>query len=392
MVDYLNAEALMKHVRALADDIGARPAGTPREARAHHYVSQTLAEANLTDIETLDFKAPDTWGYSTIIPTTLALAGNALLGGRRGRFLGGLVSLYAAYTLWKTMGAQRTLLASLAPSGISSTQVVRIPAKKEARHKLVFIGHVDANRDRKTFTTPSKYLLQAGGTVQILATALNGLALLARALGSKKALPGAYRLSLMGLLTAFLVHMADEQGEFIDGANDNASAVACLLGLAAHFKANPLDNTEVWLAFTGAEEVGCLGTHALLDAHGEALQNAYFLDFEMVGAGDLAYVTHHSSFSHFTGYTPDPQSAALVAETARKHPDFRVTGRPMTMLEEVAVLRSRGYRGLCLVGVGEDGYLVNWHQSTDVSANIEPAKLERAAKFALAYAQTLDKQ
>lgn len=47
----------------------------------------------------------------------------------------------------------------------------------------------------------------------------------------------------------------------------------------------PLEHTEVWLAFTGAEEVGSVGMHVLLDRCGEQLRDAYFLDFEMVGRG-----------------------------------------------------------------------------------------------------------
>jgi len=61
-------------------------------------------------------------------------------------------------------------------------------------------------------------------------------------------------------------------------------------------------------------------------------------------------------------------------------------------VEEVGALRGRGYRGLCLVGVGEDGFLVNWHQTSDVSANIVPATLEQAARFGLAFARTLDEK
>ncbi|PVE29958.1 hypothetical protein DC030_15445, partial [Enterococcus faecalis] len=67
-------------------------------------------------------------------------------------------------------------------------------------------------------------------------------------------------------------------------------AVAALLGLAAQLKQNPLAHTEVWFAFTSAEEVGCLGMHHLLDEYGHVLNNAYFIDFEMVGRQEIAYV------------------------------------------------------------------------------------------------------
>jgi hypothetical protein len=391
MSSQLDGDKLIKHVRALADEIGPRPAGSPAEAQAQQYVRKTLQQMGIQDIETLHFRSPDTWGYALMIPALLALAGNGLRG-RLGRLISAGLSLTGAYLLLRVMNASRVpLIGDLAPTGPSSTQLVRIPAVGEKRHTLVLIGHVDANKHRPTFGPSTKRFLRAGSSAGIAAAVLNGLVQIARAVGPKRALPGLYRWSLLGLVVGFLTAYLDDQDEFIPGANDNATAVACLLGLAAQLRAEPLAHTEVWLVFTGAEETGCLGTHALLDAYGEQLRDAYFLDFEMVGAGELAYVTHHSSFSYLTAYTPDPYSAALAARTARQHPEFKVTGRPMVMTEEVGALRSRGFRGLCLVGVGDDGFLVNWHQRTDISANIVPAKLEKAARFALAYMQELDR-
>jgi hypothetical protein len=189
-----------------------------------------------------------------------------------------------------------------------------------------------------------------------------------------------------------LLSLLEETGGFIDGASDNASAVACLLGLGMQLQEHPLEHTEVWLAFTGAEEVGCVGMHSLLDTYGPDLQDAWFLDFEMVGVSDIAYVTRHRSASYLTAYAPDAESLALAEETASSHPDSQVTGRPMVMVEEVGCLRGRGFRGLCLVGVGKDGWLANWHRYSDNLDNIEPEGLERAARFAWAMMQTLDQR
>lgn len=392
MSDQLAPDALMTHIHALADGIGPRPAGTPREAQAHAYVRRALADYGFDDIETLPFRAPETWGWSLMLPAALALAGNFALGGRRGRLLGGLLSLWAAGAVWATYRCQRTpAVEMLTPTGPSATQIVRVPARIEPRARLVYIGHVDANRDRLTFGPAAKQWMQLLSTAGIAGLALNGALQLQRAVGARRAQPGLHKLSVLGIAGALGLLLADEQGAWIDGANDNATAVACLLGLAAHLKANPLDYVEVWFAFTGAEEVGGLGTHALLDAHGAALKDACFLDFEMVGAGDLAYVSEHG-VSYLSRYKPDPFSAMLAVDTARANPEFAdVTGRPMTIVEEVGALRGRGFRGLCLVGVGADGFLVNWHQRSDVSANIEPARVARAARYALAYGRTLDR-
>lgn len=62
----------------------------------------------------------------------------------------------------------------------------------------------------------------------------------------------------------------------------------------------------------------------------------------------------------------------------------------MVINEEVAALRRRGYRGICLVGLGEDGWLPNWHRLTDTSENIDPEPLETAATFAREMIQHID--
>lgn len=392
MADPLSRRALMAHVRALADEIGPRPAGTPREARAHAYVHRILRKAGFDTIESIPFPAPRTWGYSVGGPVALALAGN-FLPGRFGRLLGSMLSLYALRSASDAMVGRRTPLAGLAPNGPSATQIVRVPCAKSPtrpRKTLVFMGHVDANRHRLTFSPIFKNLLRVASLAGNVALTVNVAIQLARVVLPKRMLRGAHRMSILELTSVLGLLLADETGPWIDGANDNATAVACVLGLAAYLRDNPLAHTEVWFAFTGAEEVGLLGTHALLDAHGDRLKDAYFLDFEMVGAGDLAYVSRHSSLAWDGAYCPDAESGALAEAVSQAHPEWKVQPREIVILEEVAALRDRGYRGLCLVGVGDDGYLVNWHQRTDTSDAIDPARLERAAQFALAYAQRLD--
>ena len=129
-----------------------------------------------------------------------------------------------------------------------------------------------------------------------------------------------------------------------------------------------------------------------IDSYGDRLREAWFLDFEMVGSAEIAYVTRHSGFAWITTYRPDGESLAWAAATARRCPELGVTGRPMVIGEEVGALRSRGFRGLCLVGYGPDGWLENWHQYSDRLANLNPAGLEKAARFAWEMILDLDQK
>ncbi|MFN2286140.1 MAG: hypothetical protein ACK2UQ_17125 [Anaerolineae bacterium] len=44
MTDALLSDALMLHVRKLAEEIGPRPAGHPPDMRARQYIRQVLSE------------------------------------------------------------------------------------------------------------------------------------------------------------------------------------------------------------------------------------------------------------------------------------------------------------------------------------------------------------
>lgn len=393
MTDPLDAQTLAKHVETLSRRIGPRPTGHPAEAVAQEYVRDTLRELGYSEIEEMPFPAWDTWGYPAGAPGALSLAGSTLGKlGRIGRGLSGLLSVFAAANLLAVSQCARQPLAALYPKRPTKNLLLRIPAAGRRRHRVALVGHTDTNKHRRTFAPETKRYLRVLETLNIFFPLLHGAAQLGDAISDEERFKWLRRLSGIGMLVALGVLVADELEGYVEGANDNATAVAALLGIAAHLKDNPLTHTEVWLVFTSAEEVGCEGMHHLLDEYGHVLNNAYFIDLEMVGCREIAYVTEHSSFSYLTSYEPDPESLLLAEKTARRRPDLGVSGREMVIGEEVGALRSRDYRGVCLVGVGEDGWLANWHQYSDTFEHIAPEGVEKAARFALAMMEELDRQ
>lgn len=375
----LTSHALFAHVQALADDIGARPAGHPQEEQARAYVRQKLAEYGIQDMETIHFDTVDSWGYGLIGAVTTGLIGN-LLGGR---LIGGALGLLGLRENLATITAQNKLLAPLFPKRQGGTVVARIAPKGEVKQKIVLIGHLDSNKHRPSFSSLGKRLLLPSSTLMTAGLSLNVWALLTGKQNIRRFSGALLTFALWRLLD-------DERHEYIPGANDNASAVACVLGLGAYLQENPLENTEVWLAFTGSEEVGLDGLKALLNAHEEDLRDAWWIDFEMVGAGDIAYVTRHSSLNYLTPYHPHEDIIAIAEKVAGDNPQWGINGTDMVMMEEVLPLRQKGMRAMCVVGVGEDGWLVNWHQHSDTSDNIHPPSLEKAANYVLAICHEID--
>jgi putative aminopeptidase FrvX len=181
----------------------------------------------------------------------------------------------------------------------------------------------------------------------------------------------------------------DETQPHVEGANDNATAVSVLLGIAETLTTQPLQNTDVVLLFTGCEEVGCVGLARYLKNAGPPVEDTFWIDIEMVGTGHLCYVTQHG-ISYFSGYQPHPRMVALADKVARHNPELGFRGRQMTMLEEVATLRKHDYQAICLAGYGENGMLANWHRLSDTLENIEPDTLSRAACYTWKLMQEID--
>lgn len=78
-------------------------------------------------------------------------------------------------------------------------------------------------------------------------------------------IPGSAQPGRYLLVSAHYDHLGVRKGVVYPGADDNASGVAAMLALAAHFRQHPPLHTIVFAAFD-AEELGSHGAQAFLDA------------------------------------------------------------------------------------------------------------------------------
>ncbi len=180
----------------------------------------------------------------------------------------------------------------------------------------------------------------------------------------------------------------DDLAPYTPGAHDNAAGVAVALEIGSRLAAHSLHKTEVWLAFTGAEETDHAGLYALLREHGRVLRRAAFVGLEGVGSGEIVYLTRQGVCSH---YTPDPQLLALARKVADEHPTLGVRAAWMTMEDEVGTLRRKGFRAICIAGRDPaTGTLPHWHRPDDTMDTICPQALDRAVEFVTALLEELD--
>lgn len=88
------------------------------------------------------------------------------------------------------------------------------------------------------------------------------------------------------IVTAHYDHLGIRNGQIYNGADDNASGVAGLLQLAAHFTREQPDNSMIFAALD-AEEIGLLGAYALVkQLRAEGRDVALNVNLDMVSHND----------------------------------------------------------------------------------------------------------
>lgn len=387
----LQPESLMQHMQALCKDIGPRPPTSSQEQAAAAYVERSLQRLGVSHLEKQTFKSPSSAGLSNVPCFVAGLLGTLLarLGGRWGKALGGGLLLGSAYVFRQRLLVRPAFFHNLVARGVSQNIVARIPASGPARRTLYLVGHLDSQKQRFQFPTFHPGLTITQTSLPLILGALGGVGLWVEAARNRKGTPrwlwplsAAYLWGVGGALN-------DEAQPHIEGANDNATAVSILLGIAQVLQAQPLAHTDVVLLFTGCEEVGCVGMEHYLEHSRPSVDNTFWLDIEMVGTGDLCYITRHG-MTPFTHYAPHPEMLALAKSTAQQHPELGVQGKAMLIVDEIANLSHRGHKAICIAGYDAQGQLPNWHRLSDNLEHIEPETLSRAACYVWALMQAMD--
>lgn len=226
----------MSHVVELAETIGPRPASTDAEVSAADYI-QGVFEARGLEVERQDFETPRTYAWAYVIYHVLTI-GAAVLS----RWLPWPALLLAAFSavLMRMDLETRWGLTSLMPKGPSQNIIARyVPRarRNERTHRVIVVAHYDSARSSLAFSP---------GMVRNFATTfglMKGLTYTVPVLVAISLLPWlkAFRATwswyvILGasayLLVPLLINMHRELFmKHTDGANDNASGVAAMLGV-----------------------------------------------------------------------------------------------------------------------------------------------------------------
>lgn len=382
---------LMDHIEHLSVGVGPRPPGSRAERAAASYIHSAIRDMH-QGWELINQPFRTISGFRYRLAPLAALAGLCLFTGlgpnRTARYASGLTSIGVSMLSRDAFLARPAMWESWLPRGESQNVLVRISPRQTATRRIVFLAHIDSGAHRLTADPRFvRHLPRTLGAITLLALTGGVLTLLAGRRQRWWPLRAAFGTSALGG-TALAV--LDEMGAHTTGANSNASGVAALLGLAAHLSQQPLERTEVVLAFTGSATAVSTGADMLATQYAQMWHAAHWIVVANVGAGELCWVTRHG-ISPYAHYHPHPDAVRLMERVAEERPDLGLMGRALLTMDEVAILRDRSLRAVALMAYDRaSGLIPHWRQGSDTAHAIEPDTVARAVDTLWTAARLID--
>ncbi len=372
-------------IRYLSETIGGRGSCTQQERQAGAYIFSKLHALGLQEINIETFKAiPSTyWPYALSLATALTGSLVVLI------FGGHDISVMAA--ILNTLG----MLGMLAETefafnwthwvlGKAKSQniVSKIPCCGPLRKRVVLCAHVDSHRTPIFYSSELWYA--AFGMLVGLAFFTMLIGAVFFGLGALLTWPWMRWLSAVVTpiqVLALLMCLHADFTPYSPGANDNASGVGICLAIVKRLCEQPLQHTEVHLAFTGCEEVGDYGIASYLDRHATELGNeTIYIMLDEVGLGEVKFLTADGLIlKHKT----HPKALELARQVARDYAELGVIEGVGLAYTDALRATKRGLIALtlCTVPAPKSGVESHWHRMTDTPDRINPGDLGRCYQF-----------
>ncbi|HHY35170.1 MAG TPA: Zn-dependent exopeptidase M28 [Firmicutes bacterium] len=382
--DVLKAN-LARHVDVLANEIGPRGSTTAGEKRAAEYIGGFFSSLGFK-VQTEEFSSLRTFSWihaGAYLSSSLAVL--VLL-----RFAPALAALVAGLSFigffLETLSVPA--LGWMASKGRSQNVIAR--AGEPGGVKVCVVAHYDSSRAGlpfhpkmvKNFRTTSFLVL----ICMVLSAALCISAALVPTFQDAAVVIGI----VPGVYTAFaaslLIHR-ELAYPYVPGANDNASGVAVLLESARAFASGKIPGVEVTFLATGCEEAGVVGMLDFLKKHGKEYRDAYFINLDNLGAGDLKYTTGEGMYALMKS---DPVLVELAGKAVDQDPSIKASPSVYrTLLTDGQAAMLRGHKVMGIMAFRPDGTLPNWHWLTDVPDNVQVENLAGATKLVVSIIEAL---
>lgn len=385
----MNVEAIRKEIEALCA-LPHRGSTTEEERKAATLLVGRLKGMGL-EADEERFFSHKTWSWVYALMFSGFILASFI--SAASPFLAFLIALLCLFFNWAEHTTRFEGLGQFLPKAPSQNVVGRLPMEKPDAH-VVVTCHYDTSRTGLPYAPAlvrhfrSSFLFslgtQAGLTLIFLIRIFNGDGFLL----------DAFQILGTVYLMVGVAIMVDREvrGEYVNGANDNASGVAAMLALADRFAKAPPKGLDMWFLANGCEEVGMTGQRHFLLNHAHALppERTYFLNLDNIGSGRLRYCTGEGMIKFFP-YSPT--LIHLAWQTARSAPFQDVTPHPYRRAYfDALVPAAQGYGALSLIALDEDDEIPNWHWHTDTIENVDMETVKKGADFAEQIIRRLDNE
>lgn len=385
----------MSEVREVIETLAARERGSASEGErwAAHWIADRLA-AHGCDVAVEDERVrPDTWRNLIALNAAGAVAG--LAASRGARLLPALMASATLAALADDIQNGLRLARRLTVPERTTWNVTAECGDRDAERTLVVLAHHDAAHTGLVFTqTPQRMvwerrpeLIERTDTAVPIwwpMLAAHALAAFAALTGSRAlARAGGY---LCGVATATFVDIASRA--VVPGANDNLTAVACLVALARRLREEPVEGVRVLLVSAGSEESFQEGIRAWGRRHFDELSRSTtsFLTIDMVGSPELSLIEGEGPI-WMEDY--DDGLRELVAQcAAAEGVRLRRKLRSRTSTDGVIPMRA-GYPTALLGSVEPWKAPSNYHWPTDTPDRVDYETLDDAIRLVEAVVRRL---
>lgn len=379
-------------IATLATRIGPRPPGSPYERRAAGYVIERLQQMGVAST-LLPVRVPR--GFNLVYATLFVVAALSVPLALVSEILALVISL-AALVLAALEVTGRPALSRLAATRSSHNVLGLIaPARglpageREQPRRVVITAHLDTARSgwlsQQPIVARLRLLAVATAASMILLPVLQAVAL-----ATPSRIPWyASLVPLVILIGATVLLLQRElRGVPVAGANDDASGVAALLSIAGALRRNPPRELEVWLLFTAGAEAGGAGIRQFLRDNLFDPDRTSFISLDSVGAGNMRFTRGEGLLLLRRS---SPMLLRIAGEVAREHPEWGL--RPQTHrlpATDQSVVLLHGYTAIGLFAADDQGFIPNWHQTSDTPERVDIRTVARAVDVALAMIRHLD--
>lgn len=387
---HLSHEWLRERVVALASI--HRPTASPGEREAAEWVAAELDAAGAKARLEEEHSSGGYWWPLGLAAATGALAGVAALRGRHR--LGAVVAAAAAAAAIDDLPPRGRRLRGLLPKR-SAWNVVAELGPDDAERTVVLVAHHDAAHSGAVFHPLLPELADRVGFIERNDTSppLMWPVVGCSAVVAAGAATGSTALTRLGtIVSAGVAAAMAEIGarDAVPGANDNASGVAALLGLAHALAERPTESVRVMLVST-SEEATCEGMHRFAERHFAELprERTFFLVLDTIGSPHLCVLRGEGML----GMKEYPAEAlGLVDGLAEElgielYPNLRLRNAT----DGVYPLNA-GYQCAALCSCTALKQPANYHWQTDTAENVDYGSVADAIRLTEALVRRLDER